>query len=99
MPAGRGRQSPAPNPSLNAKTVGLAAPSSADVIGVNTAGHSSAPHGPCEVSGCQGKHPRHDCPKLFAETYPGRTMPGFDEKGARVPASWKGNDITGATLQ
>eukprot|EP00961_Rhodomonas_salina_P226636 3064422-Rhodomonas_salina.1 len=59
----RGNQAPAPDPSLNCKTCGLAAPSSPDVIGVNMYGHVNRPQPACEVPGCTGKHQRHDCPK------------------------------------
>ena len=30
----------------------------------------------------------------FVTAYPGRTMPGFDEKGIRSPSRWNGDDIT-----
>eukprot|EP00961_Rhodomonas_salina_P219416 2965931-Rhodomonas_salina.2 len=53
----------------------------------------------CYVPGCAGHHPRHDCPKLFAQMYPGRTMPGFGEDGLRAAHAWKGDEVTQQTLQ
>lgn len=101
MPPGQelwGPVAPAPDLSLNCKTCGLAIPSSPDVIGVNMYGHSNRQQQACKVPGCTGKHQRHDCPKLFAETYPGCTMQGFNEKGARVSECWNCNEIKEATL-
>eukprot|EP00961_Rhodomonas_salina_P092595 1246054-Rhodomonas_salina.2 len=79
-----GTKEPAPSPTLNAKTCGLAIPSSPYVLGTNTFGVVTLQPAPCYVPGCVGHHPSHDCPKLFVQMYPGCTMPGFGENGLRA---------------
>jgi hypothetical protein len=44
-------------------------------------------------------HRAWECPAKFAQEHPGRRMPGFDDKGARRPGAWSGDEITQETGQ
>jgi hypothetical protein len=87
-----------PDPSSNAKLVGLAMICSQSVAGSNTKGMRAKGKGTnCDV--CKGDHFAFECPRAFGETYPGRAMPGWTEKGERIEACWNGAEITERTLQ
>ena len=71
-------------------------PNAQSVIGLDTGG-SVAVTATCDD--CGGKHRLFECPRKFARDNPGKTMPGFDANGTRIPASWNGDNITPATKQ
>jgi hypothetical protein len=71
-------------------------PQAQDILGTDIAG-TVAITSACNE--CGGKHRRFECPRAFAKDHPGKTMPGFDANGARVPAAWNGDNITPATRQ
>jgi hypothetical protein len=86
-----------PDPTLNPKTVGLAMPVSCDVAGSNTKGMSFRSGGKCEA--CGGPHFRFECPVAFAQTYPGKAMPGWKVDGERDPYMWNDTEITAICLE
>ena len=69
-----------------------------EVGGKNLQGARERTDGTCGYSNsagtCDGKHYPFECPRAFSDTYPGKTMPGWTEKGERVGRMWNGDEIT-----
>jgi hypothetical protein len=82
----------------NGRQVGTAMVCSQHVAGSNVKGMRVKGKGSnCEV--CKGEHFAFECPRAFGEAFPGRSMPGWNEKGERIEACWNGTDITERTLE
>jgi hypothetical protein len=95
---GNGMGPPAASSAVNGKHIGLAMICSQSVAGSNVKGMRVKSKGAnCDV--CKGEHFPFECPKAFGETYPGRSMPGWSEKGEKIDACWNGTEITDKTLE
>ena len=77
-------------------------PQAKGVIGADTPGAVDV-HVQCNACGLPADggmgHRRFECAQQFAQDNPGKTMPGFDASGAKIPGAWQGNNITAATRQ
>ncbi len=95
-PAAPPQPKPTLRPRYGPRLVGQHMPQAQDILGTDVPGtlpFSSA------CNECGGKHRPFECPKLFAKEHPGKTMPGFDANGNRIPSAWSGDKITAATRQ
>jgi hypothetical protein len=83
-------KAPPPKPVQgNVKILGLTAVTAAAILGSNVKGAVSK-HVTCTTCNEQGHDPV-ECPKLFATTFSGRSMPGWHEDGTKNSACWDGD--------
>ncbi len=81
------------------KFTGLRMPIAKSIVGASTSGAQDC-DSTCEVCGIGGTpetgHRKFECPKLFAQEFPGKSMPGFTRSGVRIKSLWDGLNITAA---
>jgi hypothetical protein len=74
-------------------------PIAKSIVGASTQGAKDC-DSVCEVCGAGGTpetgHRKFECPKLFGQEHPGRSLPGFTKSGDRISSSWDGLNITAA---
>jgi hypothetical protein len=92
---------PAPPARRNTETTGKRMPTARAIIGHNSGGCVPV-NTKCYACGKAPEkdgegHRSWECPAKFAAEHPGRRMPGFDDRGARRPGCWDGDDITPET--
>jgi hypothetical protein len=99
----RPAQTPAPVTPVSdqgKKATGTRMPLAKSIVGASTPGAKDC-DSVCEVCGAGGSpetgHRKFECPKLFGQEHPGRSMPGFTNKGDRVASAWDGLNITAVT--
>ena len=78
------------------RVLGKTCPNSVEIIGKDTPG-AVAKFGKCNACGETNQHfsshEAWECPKEFAKKEHGRTLPGFDKNGERVPSQWNKDSI------
>ncbi len=83
------------------KITGQRMPIAKSIVGASTPGALDC-DSTCEACGIGGTpetgHRKFECPKLFGQEHPGKSMPGFTRSGNRVTSLWDGANIT-ATLR
>jgi hypothetical protein len=83
-------KAPPPKPmSGNAKILGLTAVTAMAILGTNIKGAVDK-HLTCTSCNEQGHDPI-ECPRLFATTFPGRSIPGWHEDGTKNNSCWDGD--------
>jgi hypothetical protein len=94
---GGGRAKPPVDDGTNARSLGMAAPTSQAIVGTNMNG-ALVKTSACSTCGKVGHEP-NECPVAFAEQFRGRSMPGWNDDGSKNSQMWEGDCINGNCLQ
>ncbi len=96
-------RTPAAPPRRTTEVTGRKMPTARAIIGHNSGGSvavNTKCYACCKALEKEGEdHRAWECPAKFASEHPGRSMPGFDEKGEHRPSAWAGDEITQETGQ